>query len=736
MLMDIRVHAVPTVVLAWLAVGASWVGLGLLLRRPFRLAPPGLVGLFVAFWTGWAAVLAVLQLWHMALPVSPITQLALGLAGLVGLALERRQLWGLAVAGVRCAPGPLAVLALALIWMANRATGPAQFYDAGLYYLQAIGWNTAYPIVPGLGNLHGRLAFNSSYFLYAALVHVGPLVGKGLHLANGPLFFALLAQGVAGLAALATGTGPRQLAFWSALTLAPVLYLLFGSESSGALPILHLHGASPDEAIFAVGMALSSLLVLLVLEPPAPEAGAAGYLRAAAALLACAGVSVKLSFVAYAGVALLVIYGLALREARPRGLDGWLALLGPSGLCVIVVLGVWAVRGVILSGYPAYPSTLGAMPVPWRVPTALVLSEANWVRSWARQQDRHWTEVLGGAGWLQSWLTTMSPLLSRPIALTILAGMFALATLGALPRRGPLWRALLFLLPPAASAVFWFVTAPGFRFAGAAFWVLGLGLVICTVEGLGPRLAAGSPFAAVCLAVVAGLLLYVAPVRGPLLLVPPPGSEDGFWALPVAPTRPYTTASGLELALPATGDQCWATPLPCTPYPRPELRLREPGNLGGGFVLDPARAYVDIGGSELPPAVGAPGDLGVALPTGWYPYEPEPGVRWMQDEGVILLFTERLRRVMLTIELASILGPAGFVEAGRLHLSQDGMPLAPVELRVGEPASIVLELEPGFTVLRLRSAGGAYVPVEILAGNPDSRRLSLAFYEIEIRDEQ
>jgi hypothetical protein len=32
----------------------------------------------------------------------------------------------------------------------------------------------AYPIVPGLGNLHPRLAFNSAYFLYAAALDGEP----------------------------------------------------------------------------------------------------------------------------------------------------------------------------------------------------------------------------------------------------------------------------------------------------------------------------------------------------------------------------------------------------------------------------------------------------------------------------------------------------------------------------------------------------------------------------------
>lgn len=41
-------------------------------------------------------------------------------------------------------------------------------YDAGLYHIQAIKWIKNYPAVPGLGNLHGRLAYNSLWFVTQA----------------------------------------------------------------------------------------------------------------------------------------------------------------------------------------------------------------------------------------------------------------------------------------------------------------------------------------------------------------------------------------------------------------------------------------------------------------------------------------------------------------------------------------------------------------------------------------
>src|SRR5688500_16524798 len=53
--------------------------------------------------------------------------------------------------------------------VAYLAAGPPLVYDTGFYHAQAVRWINEYPAVPGLANLHGRLAFNSSWFVWGAL---------------------------------------------------------------------------------------------------------------------------------------------------------------------------------------------------------------------------------------------------------------------------------------------------------------------------------------------------------------------------------------------------------------------------------------------------------------------------------------------------------------------------------------------------------------------------------------
>ena len=66
--------------------------------------------------------------------------------------------------------------------------------DTGLYHAQAIRWIEEYGVVPGLGNLHSRFAYNSAAFPLCAVYSMrwlgGSLFPEGIHAVQG--FLALL----------------------------------------------------------------------------------------------------------------------------------------------------------------------------------------------------------------------------------------------------------------------------------------------------------------------------------------------------------------------------------------------------------------------------------------------------------------------------------------------------------------------------------------------------------------
>ena len=64
-------------------------------------------------------------------------------------------------------------------------------YDSDLYHAQSIRWIEEYGVIKGLGNVHNRLAYNSSFFAVSALYSMKFLVGQSLHSINGFMTFLL-----------------------------------------------------------------------------------------------------------------------------------------------------------------------------------------------------------------------------------------------------------------------------------------------------------------------------------------------------------------------------------------------------------------------------------------------------------------------------------------------------------------------------------------------------------------
>ena len=152
----------------WLVLATVLRGLGHLVRLALGKAASRTGDWHAEAWMGWAASIVFLQIWHMFLPVDRRALTVVCAAGITGYAV-------LAVVGRRVParnPGPrpvwMLILALTAFWLANHSVRQPAIRDSGLYHLNAVRWAAEYPVVPGLGNLHGRLAFNNSFFLFSS----------------------------------------------------------------------------------------------------------------------------------------------------------------------------------------------------------------------------------------------------------------------------------------------------------------------------------------------------------------------------------------------------------------------------------------------------------------------------------------------------------------------------------------------------------------------------------------
>ncbi len=562
-----------SVIVAWGFMFAVFAGAGLLVRRLFGGRAPNVDAVLLAPWLGWAAGIGYLQVWHLFLPVNAwawAMPLAAAGAGwlLTVRVLRRRPSWSRLVLGLLGAGGMA-------LWLTGYALRQPDIYDSGLYHLNAVRWASEYAIVPGLGNLHDRLAFNNAHFLYMALLDVGPFTGRSHHLGAGFLVLISLLRNGAGVVRMVRcarhrGRCAEVTDIYHALLFAPVVVWL---ATSG-----YVSSPSPDVGVFLLGLVIAGELMVLLFEPElSARRIRVGVLSIV--LLACVGIAVKLSFIVFGGLACMVGWGVMTGRNIPRSKVD-VPMVTTAGCLMVLILGVWMGRGIALSGYPAFPATVGGIDVDWRVSAGRAEAVARWALSWARIPGEEPDVVLADWMWVRPWAARMwkDHMFDTivPVCLALLGVTFRFVG-----RRGeqdafPKRRLGLFLAVPLGGLLFWFFTAPDPRFAAFAFWSLA-----CGVSAFG-LLAQSSCFRIVFLGVyTAGLLLCNL------------SSRD--WVRTWRDTRPartvemqpFVTNSGLEILVPAEGEQAWDAALPAAPRGSKALRLRVPGDMSRGFTRRP-----------------------------------------------------------------------------------------------------------------------------------------------------
>jgi len=433
----------------------------------------------LSFWTGWAWLLIALQLWSLWLPVNWGAVVPVAVLAGCGLARNGRSLCSNLLNTARRRPKLAAGLILLALFLANRAILTPKWVDTGLYYLTAIRWAKAYPVVPGLGNLHEWMAFNQSHFLYAALLDSLPFPGRGYRLANGVLLIALVAACLGGAARLRGSRGHVTITnlFWG-LMLVPTWMLVLGRSGSSSKS---LSSPSPDVVVFALTAVVSAQLLRLV-TASLRDRQESNSTFTSLVLLCCVGTTVKLSFAGFAVAAVAVALWAWWRNGRElsplEARDRSRALVLAAACCGAVLI-PWMARGVVLSGYPAYPLAVAGMPVEWRLPPAKLVAMTEAVKGPARAGvDTGWQWSLRGWSWVRPWLKRVARCcwweIDLPVALIGMSlALFALYCRRDPPGdRGSAARTLV-LLPPVAGVAFWFLSAPEPRFGMGSVWALG-----------------------------------------------------------------------------------------------------------------------------------------------------------------------------------------------------------------------------------------------------------------------
>lgn len=328
-------------------------------------------------------------------------------------------------------------------------------YDSDLYHAQSIRWIEEYGVVPGLGNLHNRFAYNSSFFSLSALYSMKFVIGESLHTMSG--FMAL----VLSLTALDITKSREHKKFsMSGFARVGLIYYLITIMDEVVAP------ASDYSIMCVIFFIIIKWLDLLEKD----EKNVTPY-----ALLCVLGVY-ALTLKLTAGLIILLVIKPVYRLIKEKKIKDIIVYLS-MGVLVAVP---WFARTVIISGWLLYPfPALDLFDFDWEMNAAGIETDAAQIKTWGRAlYDSSLVDVpitQWFPNWFSSTLSGMEKLLILGCIFSIV--VFVVDIIVLVCRKQ--WKRLdvtLVIGTVALSYLFWQFSAPLLRY-GYAYVLLVDGLV-------------------------------------------------------------------------------------------------------------------------------------------------------------------------------------------------------------------------------------------------------------------
>ncbi len=570
-----------SIIIFWIIAILVFIGVGILICRLLKFQISSENNIFCFFWTGFAITTLILQLWHIWFKIDWKVSVLIAVLGLTGLSWNcKRNLEFASEKIPRSKIFWLLILTVTII-VANFSFGPVGPYDAGLYHLQSVRWIKQYPIVPGLGNLHFRLAFNNSNFLFAAMLEQNTSFIKSFRSTNSLFLLVLIIHLLVSVFRLQSKINPwgdknldgrgeiQSYEIFELLLLAPVINIVLrGSIAS----------ISPDIPIFILGIVISSRLLKLLTQEKKTKEDLFFII-----IISAVGITIKISFFVFGLLASVIALFSWFRNKKIKyALKDNPFLLTFLAFTALILI-PWGIRNIILSGYFVYPSTLISFPVEWRLPAETVINAARLIQSWARLPGSSPLTVLENWNWIRPWAYRIFSKenifdIFVPMLLTIEGILVFCYNKYKYKNRESSLFLWSFLVLPTVNLVFWFFSAPSLRFAGASFWILGGGtFVLSTLRFANLR--------KVKLIIFFNFLIITFLGIGEQIPDFKQNINKRIYPVPIVEMKKFEANSGLIIYIPKEGDQCWDSQLPCAPYPKPNLRLRHEKDISKGFKM-------------------------------------------------------------------------------------------------------------------------------------------------------
>lgn len=432
------------------------------------------------------------------------------------------------------------------------ATTAPENPDTGIYHAQAIRWIETYRAIPGLGNLHARFAYNSSWLIINALFSLSFLKIQSFHALPSLLFLVSISYFFSGVFEVSAG---------SRKTSDLVKYMFFVA----AFLLLPKEVSSPG-----TDLPVTLLLWIICSEwVRSLERTQDNSIRNVYWLAVIAGfcTNIKLSSVPI----IIFIFWVLINEFRKKRFTSILLLF----CAAVIIYAPFIGRNIILSGHLFYPG-LKADPihVDWGIPLEWVQIEKSTIHSFA-VLPREEFDTMPWQIQYKKWFYNQIP---RHKAMLAYLGFISIPILLLLPFKK--WRNLLYnqsfivwpIITMYAGVVFWLITAPTFRF--------GYGFILSAVTLTGSlfvqfiiEIKNKFKVAIQVLAIVLTLLIVVNAGKGAIrpetfmnrIILPLDYPE---WNTKKCDFGNFTIQCAAEWA------SCWYSPFPCVVKGEPNVEMR------------------------------------------------------------------------------------------------------------------------------------------------------------------
>lgn len=324
-------------------------------------------------------------------------------------------------------------------------------YDSDLYHGQAIHWIEDYGVVKGLGNLHGRLAYNSSSFALSALYSFAFLGGMSYHACAG--FVALLLL----------------------ISCGRIVHIFKDKKvkvsdfvrAAGIYYICNIYDemVSPASDYFTM---LAFIYIVIRFLDGAEKSEDADY-YGIYALMAFFGLTLKLS-VGPLVILTVVPLVMLIKEKRYSKIVAY-------GVAVLAIVLPFLIRNVILSGRLFYPSiALDIFNVDWKIPEDAALSDKAYIIAFGRGYSSMDAASLPINAWFPTWYFSLEKIWKMLFYGGVMGSIFwtidRLKEFGKKDKKSTDVVIDFTVFTVIASSVFWLMSSPLVRYGQGYLLVL------------------------------------------------------------------------------------------------------------------------------------------------------------------------------------------------------------------------------------------------------------------------